>query len=136
MALYVFILINAQAHPQSGLEPTGVDIGNGDIHAERTQVGDAGNFLALADRSADLRRDRGEHAVSVGPDMGAFQATAGFLALALEDIHLQLQGFQLGLSGFDEVAAVFFELLQFNLGALFLQLRLAQLLLGDCAKTL
>ena len=53
-----------------------------------------------------------------------------------EDIHFQLQGFQLGLSGFDEVAAVFFELLQFNFGALFLQVRLAQLFLGDCAKTL
>ncbi len=64
---------------------------------------------------------RGEYAVSVGPDVGALQAATGLLALALEDIHLQLQSLQLGLGGFDEVAAIVFELLQFNLSALFLR---------------
>ena len=107
-----------------------------DVDAEGAEVGDAGDLLALTDRGSDHRGDRGEHALPVGADMGPLQAAARSLPLAFEGLHLQLQGLQPGPRRLDQVAAVLFELLQLDAGALLLELGLAQLLPGNRADSL
>ena len=134
--LRVRLLADAQAHRQPGAEPVGVDVGNPGVDAEGAEVGDAGDLLALTDRGPYHRGDRGQHSLPVGADAGPLQAAARFLPLAFEGLHLQLQGLELSPGGFDQVAAVLFQLPQLDAGALLLELRLAQLLRGDRSDTL